>query len=64
MRELNKHAQALGRLGHGRKKTMSEAALQQRQDAIRKALAARKSLMQKKYKQIQNKIGHESVSVV
>ena len=55
MRQLNRHAQALGRLGKGRKKTMSKAALQQRQDAIKKALSARKSLMQKKYKQMQNK---------
>ena len=39
---MNRHAQALGRLGKGRKKTMSKAALQQRQDAIKKALAARK----------------------
>ena len=39
---INRHAQALGRLGKGRKKTMTKAAIQQRQDAIKRALAARK----------------------
>ena len=38
---MNRHAQALGRLGKGRKKTLSEHAITQRRHAARKSVEKR-----------------------
>jgi len=38
---MNKHAQALGRLGKGRKKTMSDKAKKQRIEAAKRSQLAR-----------------------
>jgi hypothetical protein len=59
---VNIHAQALGRLGIGRKKTMSKAAILQRKQAALKRKTKAIPTMQKKYSQDENSSRHESVS--
>lgn len=44
----NKHAAALGRLGKGRKKTMTPEAMLQRREAAKKSVEARKKTLAKR----------------